>query len=195
MAPQLLTAQDEENYGPELLDMSKRAALEALAPELQRLHADNQVLRQMAARSQNANIQQELDRALPDWHAVYQNPRFSSRLSEVDPYNGTIRSQLLRQAVAAGDAHRVVRFYQGFLGEVGRTPSGQSRAAQSRQPASGGPRVYSREDIRRFYEQRRLGHISDARWAQIEPAIIKAANDGRIAGALDRDGNKLTELR
>jgi hypothetical protein len=29
----------------------------------------------------------------------------------------------------------------------------------------------------------------------VGPAIIKAANEGRIAGALDRDGNKLTELR
>jgi hypothetical protein len=46
-----------------------------------------------------------------------------------------------------------------------------------------------------LYERRRKGQINDATWAKWEPAIIAAANEGRIAGALDRDGNKLTELR
>ena len=128
-------------------------------------------------------------KAIPD-------PRFSQWLSQPDSYSGAVRSQLLRDAVAKGDAARVTAIYRGFIAESGRLPaaSGQ-RSRQSAGAASGGPRVYSREDIRRFYEQRRLGHISDARWAQIEPAIITAANEGRIAGALDRDGNKLTELR
>jgi hypothetical protein len=51
----MLTKADEENYGSELLDMSRRAAIEAVGPELQRLHAENQSLRSMAQRcSMNA---------------------------------------------------------------------------------------------------------------------------------------------
>jgi hypothetical protein len=196
MAPQLLTAQDEENYGTEFLDFSRRAAYDAVGPELQQLRAQNQHLTQMARRAQRAEIERALDSAGIDWHQVYADPRFSQWLSQPDSYSGAVRSQLLRDAVAKGDAARVTAIYRGFIAESGRLPaaSGQ-RSRQSAGAASGGPRVYSREDIRRFYEQRRLGHISDARWAQIEPAIITAANEGRIAGALDRDGNKLTELR
>jgi hypothetical protein len=38
MPPQLVTAEeDHENYGSELIDMTKRAAVEALAPELHQL--------------------------------------------------------------------------------------------------------------------------------------------------------------
>jgi hypothetical protein len=46
-----------------------------------------------------------------------------------------------------------------------------------------------------LYERRRKGEFTDAAWARTEQEIFNAANEGRIAGALDRDGNKLTELR
>jgi hypothetical protein len=115
-----LTAEDFENYGTDLIDMTRRAAVEATAPALNALRQENHQLRQMAVRSQNASIQQELDRALPGWREeVYSDPRFSSWLSDVDSYNGVPRTQLLRQAVAAGDAARVVRLYKGFLAEAG----------------------------------------------------------------------------
>jgi hypothetical protein len=41
----------------------------------------------------------------------------------------------------------------------------------------------------------REGEFNDTAWAKWEAEIVAAANQGRIAGALDRDGNKLTELR
>jgi hypothetical protein len=188
---QLLTAQDEENYGPELLDMSKRAALEALAPELQRLHADNQRLRGMAQRSQHLEIERALDQSGIDWRSVYSDPRFAEWLSLPDPYNGTIRSQLLRQAVAAGDAHRVVRFYRGFLGEVGRTPAGQRGGSNPRRTTPSGT-IYTRPQIRSLYEQRARNAISDAKWGPLEADIIKAGAEGRVVGAVGPDGTELS---
>jgi hypothetical protein len=47
----------------------------------------------------------------------------------------------------------------------------------------------------RWGRHRRKGEINDANWAKWEQEIFAAANQGRIAGALDKDGNKLTELR
>jgi hypothetical protein len=190
--PQLLTAQDEENYGSELLDMSKRAALDALGPELNALRQENQQLRGMAQQSQRAEIERALDQRVPSWRDVYQDPRFSSWLSQPDDFSGTTRSQLLRNAVANGDATRVVRFYQGFVAEAGQP---QYRSRQSAGAASGGSRVYTRPQIQNLCERRRKGEFNDATWAKWEQEIFAAANQGRIAGALDRDGNKLTELR
>ena len=77
MAPQLLTAQDEENYGSELIDMTKRAAVEALAPELTQLHAENQQLRHLQQRAQRTEIERALDAQVPNWREIYQDPRFS----------------------------------------------------------------------------------------------------------------------
>jgi hypothetical protein len=196
MSSQLITEQDRENYGGEFIDFSRRAAYDAVAPALQQLQAENQQLRGMAQRSQRAEIERALDQAVPNWHDVYNDARFSSWLQSSDGYNDGPRSQMLRQAVAAGDARRVVRFYQGFLAEAGHhAPPGQSRASQSRSPQASSGAILTRPQIAALYERRRKGEFNDAQWAQIEPAIFNAANQGRIAGALDRDGNKLSELR
>jgi hypothetical protein len=189
-----LTAQDFEDYGPQFLDLTRRAAIDAVGPELQQLRAQNAHLRQMAQRAQNATIEQTLDREVPDWRACYQNPAFSAWLAQRDDFSGGVRSALMRHAVDVGDAGRVVAFYKGFLAEGRHVPAGQQRAYQSRPAATGG-NIYTRQQIADLYERRRKGLIDAATWAKWEPAIIKAANEGRIAGALDRDGNKLTELR
>jgi hypothetical protein len=97
----------------------------------------------------------------------------------------------MRNAVANGDTARVVAFYRGFQAAAGQ--HGQARSHQ-RRPATGG-NIYTRQQIANLYERRRKGEFSDATWARWEAEIFAAANQGRIAGALDRDGNKLTELR
>ena len=97
MAPQLITEQDRENYGDELINMSQRAAVEALTPELQQLRAENQHLRGMAQRSQRADIERALNQQIPAWREIYGDPRFAQWLSLPDDYSGGIRSQLLRR--------------------------------------------------------------------------------------------------
>ena len=173
--------------------MTRRAAIDAVRPELQPLHAENQNLRAFAAQTQRANIEQALDREVPDWREIYRDPRFAAWLAEPDPYADATRSQLMRGAVANGDAARVVRFYQGFLAEAGhQAPAGQ----RSRSSASGNKPFYSREQIKQLYESRRLGRINDQKWAPIEADIVKAAGEGRVVGALNlTDGTEMSRLR
>jgi hypothetical protein len=175
--------------------MTRRAAIDAVRPELQPLHAENQNLRAFAAQTQRANIEQALDREVPDWREIYRDPRFAAWLAEPDPYADATRSQLMRGAVANGDAGRVVRFYQGFQQTARHAPAGHPRASQSR-PAAAGGNVYTRQQITGFYKQRRDGHISDADWARREADIVKAAAEGRVAGALNlTDGTEMSRLR
>jgi hypothetical protein len=56
---------DVENYGADLIDMSRRAAAEVLSPALQQLRQENNHLRQLQQRTQNAAIEQALDRSVP----------------------------------------------------------------------------------------------------------------------------------
>jgi hypothetical protein len=173
--------------------MTKRAAVEALSPELNALRVENNRLRGMATRAQHAEIERALDQRVPSWRDVYQDPGFSSWLSEPDDFSGTTRSQLLRNAVANGDAARVVRFYQGFQQEAGhQAPAGQ----RSRSSASGNKPFYSREQIKQLYESRRLGRINDQKWAPIEADIVKAAGEGRVVGALNlTDGTTMSRWK
>jgi hypothetical protein len=134
--PQLVTAEDRENYADQLIDMTMRAARETLAPELQQLRAENQQLRGMAQRSQRDAIERALDAQVPTWREIYQDPRFSEWLSMPDDYSGSVRSQLLRSAVANGDSARVAAIYRGFQQASGGQ-HGQARSHR-RPPAIGG---------------------------------------------------------
>jgi hypothetical protein len=186
---------DVEDYGTALIDMTQRAAREVMAPELQRLHAENQQLRGMAQRSQRAEIERALDQSGIDWRSIYANPQFAAWLSEFDPYSAVPRSQLMRRAVANGDSNRVVNFYRGFIAEAGHPPASSQRNQRRSPAAASGQPIYTRDAVKQLYERRRKGEIGDAAWARTEQEIFAAANQGRIAGALDKDGNKLTELR
>jgi hypothetical protein len=183
----MLTQADHENYGSEFVDFSRRAALEALGPEVRALQQENRNLRAFAQRTQHGEIQRALDAQVPNWAEVYQNPRFSSWLSEVDPYSGSVRSQLMRNAVASGDSHRVVSFYKGFLAQHGATARGSS----PRRTAPSGT-IYTRPQIAKLYEQRRLGQIKDAQWGPLEADIVKAGAEGRVVGAIGPDGTELS---
>jgi hypothetical protein len=185
----MITRDDIDNYGSELIDMSRRAAMEALAPDLHRLGAENQQLRAMAQRAQHGEIQRTLDAQVPGWHEIYQDPRFSQWLAMPDDYSGAVRSQLLRDAVAKGDAARIAAIYRGFQQEAGQ-PQYRSRGSGARSSATGNKPNYTREQIRQIYAQRARGAISDARWAQIEPDIIAAASEGRINSVFDKYGNE-----
>jgi hypothetical protein len=146
----------------------------------------------MAARSQRADIERALDAQVPGWHGVYQTPAFSQWLSEFDPYNGVPRTQLLRQAVGAGDAHRVVRIYQGFIAEHGASGA---RGYRSRQPATGAKPIYTRPQIAKLYEQRRLGKITDAQWGPLEIDLVAAGREGRVVGAVGPDGTEMSRFK
>ena len=143
----------------------------------------------MTTRSQRAEIERALDQRVPSWRDVYQDPRFSSWLSQPDEFSGATRSQLLRNAVANGDAFRVVRFYQGFLAEAGQS---QYRSYQSRRSPQASGKIYSRGEIKQLYESRRLGGIDAAKWGAIENDIIAAGREGRIVGAVGPDGTEMS---
>jgi hypothetical protein len=185
----MITAQDRENYGDELIDMSRCAAVEALSPELQRLHVENQNLRAMAARSQHAEIERALDAQVPSWRSIYSDPQFAAWLALPDPMSGGIRSALMRNAVSNGDSGRVIAFYKGFLAEAGHHAPA---ARQSRSSATSGKPVYTRPQIASLYERRRKGEINDAQWGPIEADIVKAACEGRIVGAVGPDGTQVS---
>ena len=189
-----LTREDEQNFGPELLDVAIRAARHGLAPELERLHDENAQLRDEVSRAAKLAIDQELDRAVPDWRSINNDPRFHSWLLMPDTYSGIIRDRLLKDAAAAASAQRVINIFRGFLreaGAAGQAPAGQTPTSSAPQRASrrapSGQRIYDRSEITRMWNLRRQGKIDDQAWLRWEYELVAAGRDGRIAGALSLD--------
>jgi len=181
-----LTLDDERNFGSELLDVAIRAAKHGLAPELERLHGENQDLRDEVSRTARLAIDQCLDREVPDWRQVNVSEDFHRWLLMPEPYSGIIRDRLLKDAVRAGDASRVAGFFKGYLAAAGRAPA--AHASQRTPRTLSGTRIYSRDEITRMWERRRKGAVSDADWARWEYELCRASAEGRIRGGLNNDG-------
>src|SRR5262249_4573762 len=158
-----LTQRDVDNFGPELLDVAQRAGLHAVAPELQRLHEENQQLHDQLNSATKMAIDRELDAAVPNWREINNDPRFHSWLLQPEPYSGIIRDRLLKDAAHAANAQRVASFFKGFLreqGAAGQTPQRTSRRAPPGKP------IYTRSQISQMWSMRRKGEINDAEWAK-----------------------------
>jgi len=182
----LVTPQDEQQFGSEVIDLARRVARETLAPELDAFRSENEQLRAQLQRTGKQTLFSVLDERIPEWRRINTDPAFKRWLGLRDIYSGGVRQQLLDAAVKAADAPRVAAFFTGFLREAAQgqpsqtqpAPSsaeppptqkvpplsletlaapGRARPAPGEQPAIGDKPVYTRAQISKFYADSRRG--------------------------------------
>jgi hypothetical protein len=207
---QYLTPEDEQNYGRDLLDVTKRAALEVVAPKIVEIEERSAELQRQLVREQRANLDRMVEMAVPDFRQIDRNPRWHRWLLGIDLLSGRVRQTLLNEAVASASAPRVISFFNGFKQEEAATGHTEALAPGSHQPAAprepaiplaslaapgrarlatGGDAslppdkpIYTRAQIKQLYEQhRRKAYVGrEAEWARQEADIIAAGREGRI---------------
>lgn len=210
----LLNEKDEENYGVEILDTMKRAAKEAIAPELDALRQENQHLKQTAEQLAESEFFRDVTTAVPNWRVINRHPAFVRWLGLPDLYSGRLRSDLLQEHRKALRAPQCVAFFKGFLAEAKPGPgqdaipqpeplipaarqaavSLESLAAPGRaRPASGAESpnvpvekpVFTRAQVSKFFTDTRLMALGQGPWAGREAE--KAAMERDIFAA-QREG-------
>lgn len=204
-----LTDQDVENYGPELIDVTQRAALQAVQPQIQEVEQQNAALRKQLAIEARRRLDQAVELSVPNYKDIDRNPRWHRWLLGIDVLSGRVRQQLLNEAISAASAPRVISFFKGFQNEEAATghlepaPSSQqpaaprdaavplaSLAAPGRaRPATGGDTsfppdkpIYTRAQIAQLYRMHQKGAYTgrEAEWARQDADIIAAGREGRI---------------
>jgi hypothetical protein len=204
-----LTDKDVEDYGHELIDVTQRAALTAVAPHLQEVEQQNAALRKQLAIEARRRLDQAVEAAVPTYKEIDRNPRWHRWLLGIDVLSGRVRQQLLNEAISGGAAPRVISFFKGFLSEEAATghlepaPTSQaasvpreaaiplaSLAAPGRaRPATGGDTafppdkpIYSRAQIANLYRMHQKGAYvgREAEWQRQDADIIAAGREGRI---------------
>jgi hypothetical protein len=119
----LITPEDEDTYGRELIDLTQRAAREAIQPELDALRNENSELKKRVVTTAQREIQTALAEKIPDWVAVNRSPEFAHWLSLRNIYTGQVRRQMLNEAYQAANAAVVVQMFKDFLTEAKATGS------------------------------------------------------------------------
>lgn len=183
MAPTYLTEQDLRDYGSDLIDVTQRAALHALSPELQEIRQQNAELQRRLAQEQRHRLDQQIERALPDFRERDRDPRWHEWLRGTDILSGRVRQQLLNEATASGNPERVLAFFRSYQREAGGTHASSAAPGRARSASSGKP-SYTREQIGQLYEANRKGAYvgRESEWARIENDIFAAQREGRVQG-------------
>lgn len=203
--------EDVRTFGPELIDLVNRAARQAVAPDLAQVA---QTVQQTARRVQgNAQqrMQEYLDKEVPDWRTINQDPRFISWSRSRDVYSGQVRGSLLKSAYQAAEAPRVAEFFKGFQREEvaagnapgvpqpepAQQPPRQAAVALETLTAPGRPKpaagnsalpadkpVFTRAQIKGFYDQVRKGaYVGRPEDKARDEALLFAAQaEGRVRG-------------
>ncbi len=205
----LITEEDEQAYGPELIDLARRVASETLGPEIEQLRSQNQSLQQRVTTTAQGEVRQSLDAAVPNWKVINKSPEFRQWLSLRNIYTGEVRQQMLNTAYSAADAPKVTAFFKDFLregiatGQVTSAPQleqppapriaavpletlaapGRARPASGESPASPADKpIYTRAQIAAFYRQVQQGYYAgrETAKAQLEQSIFAAQSEGRV---------------
>jgi hypothetical protein len=186
-----LTDNDVKTYGSEFINLLQRGAVHAVAPALQGLADENVRLQQQLAREARFRLDAQLAQAVPNYREIDQDSRWHHYLLQYDPLSGRIRQELLNDAIANGNASRVIAFFRGFLQEhsAAAEPAEQHTTAQPaarRRPTSGKP-YYTRQKVAELYDAKRKGAFvgREREWAQIEADLFAAQRENRVESVPD----------
>lgn len=205
----LITDKDVEEYG-DSIDVMRRAAREEVAQANNRVAQLEAQLRQLQAsvvpqmhqitqkqaQSNEQAFWASLSNKVPQWEEINNSQEFQSWLLEVDPLTGITRQTYLEDAQSTLDVNRVASFFSAWEQANGMPVAQPTRKAQSsqleRQVAPGRGRsspaavtenrTYSPDDIRKFFDDVRMGKYKgrETERGRIERDIFAAQREGRI---------------
>ena len=140
----LLTPQEIEEYGPELIDIIKRASREATKGELSELRDENARLKRLVGgigqkveSGERNDFFSALSEKVDNWEAMNVDPDFNHWLNQKDVYAGEPRRALLDRAVKAADATRAAAFFEGYLRENAAVAEATSGEQPAETPSTG----------------------------------------------------------
>ncbi len=218
----MVSAKEREEYGEELVQMMARIAKAnsggAASAEVDRLRAEITQLRtgvnqaqQVAGRTLNERVWQQLNAEVPDWRTINLSQQFIDWLEIPDIMSGVARKLGLTQAFGAGDGTRVVGIFKRFLEEDSRArptadparqaqvdpatlvAPGQPRGTGGEAPNSASGEVWSEDQIDEFYSRVQRKRISPEERDATEARILAAVRDGRVIPR--RDDRSLANAR
>lgn len=201
----LITEQDKEAFGTDLIDLIERATESKVATfktrESELINEINQLKSQLGSVSERQVVSDQdrfvfgLGQKVPDWEQLNVDAGFLAWLSEVDPVYGLPRQVALSNAYNALDVDRVANIFNTYKASVAPTkpvekqpkPSLQSQVAPTRSRATSAPtatdanqKFWTSNEIEEFYSEWRRGYLDNDEAARLESEIHAAIAEGRV---------------
>lgn len=150
----LVTPQEEDEYGQEMLSVVERKAKEVFSPELAALAArlqriEGQVTNvvQVNSRTAQEKMYDHLNDKVANWKDLNQDDGFKDWVGGVEPFSGRTRRDLLLEAFSRQDGPRVAQFFTGYLEATGNP---QEKQAKDETPPAPTPGTGARPSLADF---------------------------------------------
>ena len=121
-----VTAQEIQEFGPELMDVVGRRAAEVYEPIIAQLAGELQQVRRQVGGVQNTvvfdarvKMYDDLARAIPNWDAINNSPQFGAWLDQIDPISHQSRRTFLNHAHNSNATGQVLDIFNSFLSAYG----------------------------------------------------------------------------
>lgn len=200
----LITEQDKEAFGTDLIDLIERATESKVATlktrEGELLNEINELKNQLGSVSERQVVSDKdrfvfgLSQKVSDWEQLNVDAGFIAWLSEVDPVYGLPRQMALSNAYNALDVDRVASIFNTYKTLVAPKPTDkqpkpslQSQVAPTRSRATSAPtasdanqKFWTSDEIENFYTEWRRGFLEDDEAARMEKEIHAAIAEGRV---------------
>src|SRR5262249_5880767 len=147
----------------------------------------NTRLRERLAIESRRNLEAALDREVPGWRSISNDPQWLTYLGQTNTFSNCSRQTHLDEAVKSGNAHCVIAFFHDFQ-------RGQAAAARPAPPPPqwgrrASPRdrpTYARADITAAHRAYMKGAYRgrEAEYEALQAEFIRAQREGRIVDAL-----------
>lgn len=200
---QLVTAQDEERYGSDLIELMRRVireesgsvvsrmdafdrALASLGPHMQRVGK----VEQEVALTRQERFWGELTKEVPDWEQINADERWLAWLTKTDQLSGRTRQTALQEAQAALDFQRVIAIFKLFKETLPAVQPTQPRNDLARQVAPSksskagvppqGAKVYTADEYAYWLDPRRANDVEKPVREQMLVEMDRAFAEGRV---------------
>ena len=120
----LISSQEEEDFGPEMIDVMRRAAKEVATPllaEIEQLRSQVGSTTAAVTRTTRQSMLNAMAEAMPDWKEINVAPEFHAWLALPDAFSGVTRKTLLQTAYDKNETSRVLAFFRSFISELAAT--------------------------------------------------------------------------
>jgi len=205
-----VTDSDIEEYG-DSIDMMRKVTREELSAAARKIaQLENTInklnssvvpqMQQVVQRQAASSEQQfwsDLTAVVPDWRDINDSADFQAWLLQVDPLTGINRQTYLEDAQQNLDSRRVASFFETWQGMSGNQSVAQNknvtnselekqvapgRAKSGGAPTNNSAKMYTPEDIKKFFEDVRKGKYvgKEAERDRIESDIFSAQREGRL---------------
>ena len=199
----LITEQDKEAFGPDLIDLIERATESKVGTlrerEAQLVQEIKELKGQLGSVSERQVVSDKdrflvgLGQQVSDWEALNVDQGFLAWLQQVDPVYGIPRQAALANAYEILDVNRVANIFKAYKQILPQTPAPsrakqelQRQVAPTRTRSTTTPtdnvndKIFTNQDIEQFYNDWRRGFYDEQEAADMEKQIHTAIAEGRI---------------